>query len=84
MIIALDGLSGATNAGRLEFVGVVGEGWESLERKKSGVERKNRGSFWPIPPTRVAVSRGFPFGNRYSRLGFPRSPKGILGGKELI
>ena len=46
MIIALDGLSGATTAGRLEFVGVVGRDLGVFGMKKSGVERKNRGSFW--------------------------------------
>ena len=38
MIIALDGLSGATTAGRLELVGVVGRDLGVFERTKSGVE----------------------------------------------
>ena len=79
MIIALDGLSGATTAGRLELVGVVGRGLGVFEREVS----KNRGAFWPIPPTLVAVSRGGPFGNRWSGLGFSRLPKGILGGEGV-
>ena len=40
MIIALDGLSGATNAGRLEFVGVVWRGLGVFEWKGQAWEER--------------------------------------------
>ena len=46
MIIALDGLSGATTAGRLELVGVVGRDLGVFEREKVRRGSKNRGAFW--------------------------------------
>ena len=50
MIIALDGLSGATTAGRLELVGVVGRGLGVFEGKKSGVEVRTVVHFGPSHP----------------------------------
>ena len=82
MIIALDGLSGATTAGRLELVGVVGRDLGVFEREKVRRGSKNRGAFWPIPPALIAVSRGGPFGNRCRGSDFQDSRREFLGGRS--